>query len=465
MIEQATASQPARGGQHVLPADDSARSRQALVLAIFMIVTILPIKPLIGGQRMDPERLFLILTFLPFLMRILRGRAGRVTMVDGLMGGFIGWMMISFLVVHGTSQLSYAISQAIELLGGYMAGRVIIRSVTDYRRFIRYFLIVLAVFVPFGIIENITARMMLAEIFGHAFPVPFKVMDFRYGLARAQVVFAHPILYGLFCSLALASVYYIYRRHVFRLVAYVGLVIGATLLALSSAPMLSVLMQIGLIAWEKVTRGAWKVLAGLVAFVILILQLFSNRGPVIYFIENLTLDPQTGWWRVYIWTWGTYNVGQHKLFGLGLNDWVRPTWMYSASVDNFWLLITMRHGLPAIILLLGAFLLHIAYLIRARGLSPETGDIRRGYAMTMVGLCFVLSTVHIWDEVAVFVFFFLGAGSFFYNARMTPAPIEAQTEPANPRHRASLPFTRQAQLRNRPGSSPAPLPYARKPRT
>ncbi len=105
----------------------------------------------------------------------------------------------------------------------------------------------------------------------------------------------------------------------------------------------------------------------------------------------------------------------HPLLGIGLNDWARPDWM-SPSVDNFWLLMAMRYGLPGLTLLALAFLLHMMFLVRAKNLSEEAWMLRLGYTVTLCGLIFILATVDIWDAVQIFVFFFLGTGAFLYTS-------------------------------------------------
>jgi len=49
-------------------------------------------------------------------------------------------------------------------------------------------------------------------------------------------------------------------------------------------------------------------------------------------------------------------VRAHPVFGIGYGDWARPNWI-PASVDNFWLLTAMRHGVPGLGFLAAAFIL------------------------------------------------------------------------------------------------------------
>jgi hypothetical protein len=435
-------------------------SRSGLLLALFFLALLLPINIDLGGLRMTPSRLFLLICAIPFGLQLLGGKAGRLTVVDGGMLACVSLMIVTLLYHHGTPQLAYALSQAVEVFGGYMAGRVLIRSVGDYHRFIRYFLIALMIMLPLAIYELYHYRMVLADVLHSAFSVVKKNDQSRFGLSRVQVVFPHSILYGLFCSLALASVYYIYKGRFFRMVLGAALVIVMTGMSLSSGPLISVFLQTFLILWDKVTRGAWKLLAVIAGSTFLFLEIFSNRGPVIIFIEKFTLDPATGWWRIYIWRFGTQSVQAHPFLGIGLNDWDRPSWL-TYSVDNFWLLMAMRYGVPCLGFLLMAFILHITFILRAKGLSDAARMVRKGYAITLVGLSFTLATVFIWDAMAVFVMFFLGAGAFLYAAR-TPPSSESQNAPEEAEGSAALTrpgtgYSRFPQTPGRAGGNAAPV--------
>src|SRR3954466_10503300 len=57
-----------------------------------------------------------------------------------------------------------------------------------------------------------------------------------------------------------------------------------------------------------------------------------------------------------IWEYGSASVLNNPLFGVGFGDWARASWMTS-SADMFWLVNAMRHGLPAGLLIMSAFLL------------------------------------------------------------------------------------------------------------
>ena len=117
-------------------------------------------------------------------------------------------------------------------------------------------------------------------------------------------------------------------------------------------------MQAALMGWNWLLKrtGAGGKSCGLWSFAgYLVIELGSNQTPVQFYISYFTFDRQTGWFRIWIWEYGSASVLNHPLFGIGFGDWVRPKWMPN-SIDNFWLVTAVRHGIPALILLFGSYL-------------------------------------------------------------------------------------------------------------
>jgi len=385
-----------------------------VLLALFILSLLLPIRPEIAGFRLDPYRFLLLIMFVPFLVKLFSGQAGKFTSSDGLLILFVLWTIFTYVFHHGTQKLAYGLMVSIEILGGYMAGRLLIRCAADYRRFFRFFIIAILVMFPFAVFELLTFRVPISEILGQYIAVIPKSMDIRYGLSRVQVTFPHAIHFGLFCSLALANTYYLYKGSTFRMLSRIGLVLSMVFMSLSSAPLLAALLQILIIAWGKLTGARWRLLIILMVSTYITIEILSNRGPIVLLIETITINPRTGWWRLHIWNYGSQSVLNHPLFGIGLNDWARPYWL-AVTVDNYWLLIAMRHGLPSIILLAMALGLHIYRIVRIKTLHSSNKLLRTGYVVSLIGILFTLATVHIWDAMNAFIMFYIGAGVFLYS--------------------------------------------------
>ena len=117
-----------------------------------------------------------------------------------------------------------------------------------------------------------------------------------------------------------------------------------------------------------------------------------------------------------IWDYGSASVLNHPLFGVGLNDWERPGWM-PASIDNFWLFLAVRYGLPAPFLLLLAFLSIFLAVGFKKGLDDKITAYRTAFLITMTAFFLVGWTVHFWDAAYVLFLFLMGSGVWMLDVR------------------------------------------------
>ena len=245
----------------------------------------------------------------------------------------------------------------------------------------------------------------------------------RLGLFRAQVTFPHPILYGVYCSTAFALAWYTpLARGAGRFVRYFWctIVFLATFFSVSSGAILSVMLQLMLMGWDWVTKKLkrrWLILFLIIAFCYVVIDLLSNRTPVTIFISLATFSAHNAWYRIIIWDYGSAEVLRNPLFGIGLREWIRPSWMQSTSVDNFWLLTAMRYGFPGVILLGSSFFL-ILKRVASMDFSnrPSMLACQKAYLMTLIGLFLSICTVHIWTSTFVHVMFLIGAGVWLFTS-------------------------------------------------
>ena len=381
----------------------------------------------------------LLLAFVPLLARWLTGAAGRVTTGDVLIALHCLWVALALIVLHGAERIPYAGITIIEIFGSYLLGRLLIRNATDYRLLFRNFLLALVILAPFVAVEMVTSKLVLSQILDKVADTHPKLQagadNMRMGLYRAQGVLEHPILWGVFCSMGIANVFYIHREKLFRSAVLTGFVTGMTFTSLSSGPLLAAAVQIGIIGWGWITRNAWWVLIGLAVLGYVVVDLISNRTPVQVLITYLTFNSGSAYWRLHIFTYGSAEVWRHPLLGIGLNDWQRPDWMGTASVDNFWLLTAMRYGLPAFLLLVAGIAANLVQIVRQPGLGGRLADLRRGHVIATIGLAMTLGTVHAWGATLVFVMFYFGAGSWIFTA--TPSPATADPVSGTPARAAA----------------------------
>lgn len=383
---------------------------------LFVGSMVIPVFIHLGPLRLSVYRIALILLLLPMLVRWagLLSRKTRSTDVFVLL--FALWGVFSLLVADGLVSLEAGGIFVVETLGSYLAARCYIRTRDDFEAVMRVLFWMVSVLLPFAVFENLTGRPVILEAFGRFASVPANIgHDPRWGFDRAQTVFEHPILFGVFCSSVFAPSVYIFarKRRGFLRFWRTGILLLTTATSLSAGALMALVGQGGLIAWDAATRGVrnrWAILAALAAVAYVAVDLLSNRTPIQVFISYFTFNPFTGYIRLHIWDHGTAAVLNNPIFGIGLTgDWERPHWLTS-SVDNFFLLISMRHGLPATIFLLGA----IASVLYSIGrINLENVNIRACRFSVLVvlgGWIMAGMTVHFWNATFCLFMFYLGAG-------------------------------------------------------
>lgn len=395
-----------------------------LLMAIFLASLMIPASVPLGPLRITPYTGLLIIFFVPLILTFIRDKTNRIIALDYFMAAHVFWIGIAVLHAHGLERLVFVINTAISQLGGYMIGRILIRRTRDYETFFHWFFIGLMIWLPFSMLELATGRTPIRDILRIFLEVDPRPNNSRMGLNRVQAFAEHPITYGLFCSIGVANIWYIYRDRWVQRLGRTGLTVFATVLSLSSAPTMSVVLQFGLIGWNMLLRGLrykWVMLVVVGGAILLVIQLAAPNGIVGLVIDNLSYDPVTGWARTEIFNYGSAEALRHPFFGIGFGEWVRPFWR-GPSVDNFWLLMAMRYGFPALLFLWVGLIIHAANIMSRPGLSEELSDYRSGYLFAWVGMIFVLGTVHIWGSTAIFIMTYIGAGAWLYTGSQTETP-------------------------------------------
>jgi O-antigen ligase len=170
----------------------------------------------------------------------------------------------------------------------------------------------------------------------------------------------------------------------------------------------------------------WNLLVLIVSASYIVLDLIATRNPIVAITTRLVMNAQTAYFRSLIFHFGIQNVWANPLFGIGVGDWARPSWM-PPSVDNFWLLTAMRHGVPGFLFVA----LAIASLYRTVGRSAPVSETvaaqRKALLFSMTGICLAIGTVHLWGATVVLFMFLLGSGMWIADAAVkTPAAADTK---------------------------------------
>lgn len=408
--------------------------RLALPVKFYFLMVMIPFAFFAGPLYLTGVRLILLLCVGPLTIMLLMGRFGRVMVPDIFFLLFIGWAAISFGVNHPDGVIEHIGSSGVEFWCGYLLGRCFIRTREQFISLCKTLSIMAALLLPLALYESQTGNPILIDMIRRIPGLRSEVIvhiEGRLGMERSQVIFAHPIHFGLFCSVAFSLTFVALeglisgtRRIIFSLM--IGL---CTFLALSSGALLALVLQVFMIAWYTTFRHherKWTYLLILFIMMYIAIDILSTRSPIKVFMSYATFSAHNAYWRGIIFEWGMMNIfGSEEnnippapWFGIGQNDWIRPHFMASGSVDNFWLATTLIYGVPAFVFLVIGY---VSTLLRV-GFRDFKGDdrlekLRRSWMFTFCGLTFTLVTVHVWTTIYSFVFFMFGAGVWFLTAQ------------------------------------------------
>lgn len=430
----------------ISPVSESVPLSFPIVLTLFMLAATQPYGIQIGPLLIGPYRLILLLAAPVLLIQWISGKYGRIILPDILVLAHALWLFVSLIVNGDTGRLvEYGGAQFVDTFIAYLLGRAAIRTREDFYFFARLFLLVLLLMLPFAVIESAGGVMILIPLAEklpllNAFPRVTLEYEPRLGLRRAQVGSAHPILFGVMCSMAFSFAMLslahgprpmgFVRRVLFSAGSWLG-----TFFSLSAGAILSLLIQGILIVYNSILRGwraRWTVMAvGAVMFYTLV-ALVAERPPALVIGRLISFSGSTAWNRYMIWQFGSEEVMRHPIFGMGLfYEWVRAPWM-PQSIDNQWLLITMRFGIPSIALFFGAMGYVVYRLIRMKTEGDQALDaIRMSFVFVFLALFASYSTVAAWHFQWALLLFLIGAAAWIFQSdpiKPGDSPSEDQTE-------------------------------------
>jgi hypothetical protein len=432
-----------------------SRTNLNFLVGLYLIALLIPISINIAGLNITPLRLFLMPVIIYLGWRLLAGKYGKLLPVDILFFFHFFWMVVALGVNTPDKAISQVGSVGVEFLGAYLVGRALVRTADDFKILCRFIVLLVSFTVPFAMFESFTGQALLIDLF-RKMPrinaVPYAISEARLGFTRAQVVFNHPIHYGLFCSVAMSLAFVALKDHTLPTKRYMtsfAVMVGG-FFSLSSGALLAILLQLFLISWavlfDKVRRRWW-LLLGLACAAYVVIDILSNRSPVIAVLSRLAFSEHNLYIRTFIFDFGMDNVWDNPVFGLGLNDWARPHWL-PPSIDNFWLVMAVRYGIPGFLFLAAGYIYGL-FKIMARDFDTDRSllNFRRAWVFTFVGLSFTLATVHVWTSIYSFVFFMFGAGMWLITA-VPQSDKTVEADVGSEQVRQSLPYTRFPKARN-----------------
>lgn len=410
-----------------------------ITLAILSFIAPTELSLVVGDLRLSPHRLVFLL-FIPFaIWRLVMRPECRLQVYDIPFFGLAFWQTFVFAYHAGSAGFAYGGSWSLESLGAYTIARAYIRDLETLQASLSIVFYSIVVAGLIATLDTLTSSYFTHDVLRAMLGgEPMPPVEFRRGIARAASTFDHPIHYGTYCVTMFALIWMAEPQKTWRVVRAVGLG-AAAILSMSSAPILSLGLQAGMMLWNRYTgfipfrtQLTLTVLAGLYVGALLV----ANRSPLQILISIATFDPWTGFYRMLIWDFGLDNLWSSPWVGIGMADWERPKWMVSSTIDAYWLVLALRTGIPAFLLLVtGIALIGYGVVKRGRGShDPMRRRISAGWMISLVSICLLGATVHYWNVPHALFYFFLGLGGCIANPRRVAAPARAAAQTAKRLH-------------------------------
>lgn len=392
---------------------EAENGRIPVAILLFLILAIMvPIEFsfYLGPLFMTASRTYLIiLTFLilPHLGKL------KLRAFDWFFIAHVAWTCLAYLLIYPLGQaIEMAGSYALEFLVVYLAARIYFTNVQQMYRTVGFLFLMVILSGLLAIPEAYTHTRFIHDIASSLTGIHYRIdYDVRLGIMRAASIFEHPILYGIFCASLFSLVWY--TNTPTQRAWKAPFIVVATYYSASSAPFMILALQIIFILIEWMSRNMKvrrdKVLAVFAAGFITFVQLFVGRG-LVGIIALVALNPGTAYTRRAQWDYAIDDIMRRPWFGFIPGNYTRPFWL-APSIDNWWLLMMMRAGIPSLLFIgLSALLLWIS-IARRQTQDQDFILFRRGWGLMFLALILGAATVTFFGKLQPLFAFYMGMGA------------------------------------------------------
>jgi hypothetical protein len=369
-----------------------------LLTAILLIPASLNVHLAGDGLKFTPGRAAITLLFLPGLVMFLRARR-RIIGADVFIFLTSVWMIGSRIPEDGLNPS--AVAAVIELFGGYLLGRAYVYGPFALKRFLRIFKIVTFLVISMAVLDPLFSANVVMAAADIIVANPFyTVPQYRGGIARAVSTMEMAELYGTFCVAATSIFLFLETKPPTR---YLWAAFGSfgCILSLSSGPLLALIMVICFYLYDHLLGGlAWRWKLINTIFLLFLLAVFSlTAKPLSWLVSHFTLDPSTGYFRIYVFDYISDQISLKPLTGYGFGPIGDDDFLSVTTVDNVWLVCAARYGIPMIILFLLANVTTFMSFAKGgqRDVDPFMVKAATGFTQVIMVFTLVGLSVHFWN--------------------------------------------------------------------
>jgi hypothetical protein len=397
-----------------VPADAVAlRPGLPLALKLILLSLFLPegLSFFIADLRLTATRLlFLLLTpvvFARFVGRITSGRF-RFVASDLFVPLTALWMFVGPAVTYSLGDtLVHAGPVVMEYMIAYLATRVLLERDGQALTFASWLCIITALVALDGLLDPITGRYLtreFADTLTHYNKIWHVADEYRYGLLRAAGPIEHPILFGFACAIGFLIALVVPVRARLMCLACCGM---GVVISFSSAPALAAMLGCGLLVYARVFRAVpfrWLLLSLLPLSLFVALE-FTTQSPFGRLFEIVLIDPETAYFRMYIWRSVGPGILANPFFAV-----LPDTYDYEGSVDSVWLVLSLTSGIPCAVFTALSLIGACSLPVRPPAARLIPAEQRLGTALGIIVflIIFMGFTVHFWGSVWILIGLLVG---------------------------------------------------------
>jgi hypothetical protein len=299
-------------------------------------------------------------------------------------------------------------SDAVAFIGSYMVGRSFIYGEPAVGEFVKALKVVAIVVIALSLLDTLSGTFfipgVIARIFGNPELAAASKLHrslFGFDILRATSTFGHPILYGVFCSVA-ATIFLTSEGNLGQRLFYFGACLFGCLLSVSSAPIIAIAIALGVVLFDRALhsfRQRWAFLAVVSAGATCFSFVLSNN-PLTWLLRNVTADPADAYYRLLIWDSASEFISLSPFVGTDPITWSADDILH--TIDSVWLVLSLSYGLPIVAMLLLASLSACGVLGRKldhRLIRSEVLRARTGFSLVIFLFVYLGLTVHFWGSI------------------------------------------------------------------
>jgi len=331
------------------------------------------------------------------------------------------WATILWMVVVKVASLETdanllfkTASDALALVASYMAARSFFYGEHSVNEFVRALKFIAIAVIVLSVLDTLSGKHITNELVKTFFNTPLPDRPeaveihrnlFGIRVLRAESIFPHPILYGIFCSLA-ATIFVHLERSITQRIFFFGICLFGCLLSVSSAAVLGFVILVAVYSYDCVLgsySARWKIFT-IVTTATFAASFIVSNNPITWLLRHATIDPADGYYRLLIWTDAFDYIVRSPIVGADFSSWASND-ILSNTIDSVWLVLALTYGVPMIILLFLANLFACGIFGKKFNRRPIDHEILRSRtAFSLVLFLFVSLgiTVHFWSSIWLF---------------------------------------------------------------